>query len=588
LSTYEYTVLEERYRKLEIKHRKLHKLATTYINVIRGFASQEDVTVSIEQLCAEAGNDGLRAKALEADALTSLVQEVGGLDKFISQSESVQALIDSNGGLQELEDFVDEAHMLRAEVDDVGGLQGLACLVSEVKILRATQHDKGRARVDADEPEVLKVKASKYDRLQQAFATIQNEPNSVDCVQRGFEDISSTTTPTQKVDEATNRKPLTSGTATTVHPARARLLSAAPHDRDPNRDLYEAARPFRKPLHKTGSNDVPLGSARTIRPSLDHSQVEGTLKRRYINEPQADVVTKRPRTNVGRASALVKASLDQGKATPSTNNAILHKPSTWLAIAEQNVKREQRDFGGSVPGMTTQSLQQDNPWHTHVDELVREYATKAMPGAPLSHVATLSETRPSSGGRVLGYTDRAAFRDSSHPIRSPVVKEEDMGGNVPKSIVPYCLPPNVRSAKDARVTVGGCPIALWIGSSLPGLFRGPNLMVASQIPSGLAFYLSSELSKYIKKSHRDAWVGMPTNPDTCIVRYLLDGHRPSGQPQERRACGICSSAWGGPSRPCAMLQDLEGVLTVVFLPLRDPLRSGLSTKDRKYWIMGGQ
>jgi hypothetical protein len=44
-----------------------------------------------------------------------------------------------------------------------------------------------------------------------------------------------------------------------------------------------------------------------------------------------------------------------------------------------------------------------------------------------------------------------------------------------------------------------------------------NCAVARQIPSELAFYLSSELSKYIKRSYRDAWVAMPPNSDTCIV-----------------------------------------------------------------------
>jgi hypothetical protein len=406
LSTYEYAVLEERYRKLDIKHRELHKLATAYNGVIRGFASQEDVTVSIEQLCAEAGNDGLRAKALEADALTPLVQEAGGLDRFVSQSESLQALIDSVGGLQELEELVEEAYMLRAKVGDVGGLQGLGRLVSEVEVLRARQHGRDKARADVDELEVLRVKASKYDRLQQAFAAIQNEPISTGRVQKdgetGGKNIGTIATRTQNADLQSTQKPLVPDTAATIHPARARLLSVTHHHQDSSLgDLYEALRPFRTSLHKTGSNDVPLGSSRTTRPSLDRVKVDGTLKRSQIDEPQADVVTKRRRIDVGRASALVKTSLDQSKATPSTSNAILHKPSTWLGIAEQNVKREQRDFGRSVPSMTTQFLEQGNQWHAHVDELVQEYATEAMPGSPLPHVATLSETRLLSGGRIL-------------------------------------------------------------------------------------------------------------------------------------------------------------------------------------------
>jgi hypothetical protein len=77
---------------------------------------------------------------------------------------------------------------------------------------------------------------------------------------------------------------------------------------------------------------------------------------------------------------------------------------------------------------------------------------------------------------------------------------------------------------------------------------------------------------------------MPPNDDTCVLRYLLDGHRPSGQPQELRVCRTCCSRWVRHNRPCALLQVIDGVRTVVFVPLREALRRGVDWTEEAYWV----
>jgi hypothetical protein len=96
------------------------------------------------------------------------------------------------------------------------------------------------------------------------------------------------------------------------------------------------------------------------------------------------------------------------------------------------------------------------------------------------------------------------------------------------------------------------------------------------------------MKEFVDNGNTNTWSAMPPNSDTCVLRYLLDNHRPSGQPEERRACRTRSSLWMGHHRLCALLQMVDGFRTLVFMPLRDDLRRGLKWHEKGFWLMGAE
>lgn len=131
------------------------------------------------------------------------------------------------------------------------------------------------------------------------------------------------------------------------------------------------------------------------------------------------------------------------------------------------------------------------------------------------------------------------------------------------------------------------PIALWTGDADPHAPERPGQMKKSgDIPGKLGKFLASELSKYITGAVGQLFDTMPPNRDTCILRYILDSHRSSGQPQARKACPLCSSTWVRHHRPCALLLEVDGIRTVVFMPL--PGRPGEHTHwtEKNHWVKG--
>jgi hypothetical protein len=147
-----------------------------------------------------------------------------------------------------------------------------------------------------------------------------------------------------------------------------------------------------------------------------------------------------------------------------------------------------------------------------------------------------------------------------------------------------------RSSKQGRaqVLIGGYPFALWKGTSKPGDFFASELIKDDEIPSELAHFLYIKMKGFVDNGNRNIWNAMPPNSDTCVLRYLFDHHKPSGQPQERRACRTCSSLWVGHHRPCALLQVVDGFRTLVFMPLRDDLRRGIKWHEKGFWLMGAK
>jgi hypothetical protein len=465
LASYKYAALEERHRKLADQHSDLLKLCSTYNEVIYGHCSHDDDKQfpSIGELRAEAGDEGLRGKALEADILRPRIREAGGLQALVTQLQSVRSLIDQAGSLTELEELVYDTHLLQISVDEVGGLQGLHHLISEAESLRLKHQEGVKLRGMLDGPNGLISKAAKYDMLMQAVTDIQNAPVSL-AATHPVSAMRMTSTPLRDKSPIAPLALVTTVALGTINPARAsRIGSAAPQD-DPDRDLYEPPPPV-QPRNKTGSNREPLGPPLTGRSTTDHPG-HGWLKR----EPSEDLgaqasVTKRPR-------------LDTNKQWQTCFDQLAHTP--W------NQLRNQTKNG---PGSTSQDI------------IVARY-----------------------------------------------------------------------------------PIALWTGTADPTVFpwSPTQLMPVERIPEALGKFLAVELTKYINDTNVHLWNAMAPNTNTCVLRYLLDGHRPSGQPQERRACRICTSAWVNKPRPCALLQEVADLRMLVVLPLREGM-----VGSKKNWQNSG-
>lgn len=292
LSNFEYSALKDRYKRLERQHSELQDLASAYSECIRGFSATNGQTVSIDQLQAEAGREGLRAKALEADVLRPLVRETGGIQALISQTSTMRTIIDKAGGLRELELFVSDLRTIRDTLDELRGSRGLLGLPEEVRDLLESKQQLDGLASEVDGPNGLREKAAKYEKLTKAFADEQNA--------------------------STIRRPAISDAA--MNPARARMISATPLDTDPNRDLYEAPPPVAEPNNRTGSNNTPLGA-------LQDQPLAFTLKRKNPENPASSIPVKRLRVDVGRASTVLQASLS-ASVGKSTNPAAGHENSS--------------------------------------------------------------------------------------------------------------------------------------------------------------------------------------------------------------------------------------------------------------------
>jgi hypothetical protein len=462
LASYEYAALEERHRKLADQHSDLLKLCSAYNEVIHGHSSHDEQYLSIDELRAEAGHEGLRGKALEANVLQPRIREAGGLQALVSQLQSVRSLISQAGSLKELEELVYDTRLLQISVDEVGGLQGLHNLISEAESLRLKHQEDAKLRRTLDGPNGLIAKAAKYDMLMQAVTDIQNTPVAPAATHPASA-MRMTSTPLRDKRPVAPLALVTTAALGTINPARASRIGSAPPRDDPDRDLYEPLPPV-QPRNKTGSNREPLGppplTGRSTTGHLEH----GRLKR----EPSEDLgaqatVTKRPRLNTD--------------------------------------------------------------WQTRFDQLAH---------TPWNQLRNQTNNRPGSTLQAIN--------------------------------------------------VARYPIALWTGTADTTLFpwSPTQLMTAECIPEALGKYLAGELTKYINDTNVHLWNAMAPNTDTCVLRYLLDGHRPSGQPQERRACRICTSAWVNKPRPCALLQEVAGLRMLVVLPLREGM-----VGSKKNWQNSG-
>ncbi|KAJ4375331.1 hypothetical protein N0V83_002417 [Neocucurbitaria cava] len=515
LATYEYAALEERHRTLQDQHGDLGRLASDYYDVIRGLSASEDQVASIEQLRAEAGQEGLRAKALEADVFRPVVQ-------------ALRSLIEREGGLEVLQGQASEADMIRSKVDEVGGPQALSDLVSEVKLLRQKQQEHIELNCTIDELNEFRVKAAKYEKLEQAFNEISNKAQTYATSTSSLLRASQSST-TQKLmmppTQGNQQQPRSTGISSTmsapINPARASSIYATPMGDDPDRDLYEPRVPVTTQTQRTGSNTLPLGRPRPAATSVDNSSRRTTLKRKDHDEIPT-YSAKRPRVDVGRTSTLVKTVLPG----PSTKRLDLATDDWRLARALNMGYNRESSRGGHV-----QSPFAPRP---------------LISGGMTAPVYSVSRTR--GNGRLERYASLSPPISSLHLPGSPIIKteiDEDERINFPA--VP-------------KLAVS-LPIALWIGAADPqSISPSSALKTAGDIPSSLAKFLLGEFTKWINKGNNTVWSSMPLNRGACIIGY---------------------------PRPCALLQEVQGVRTIVFLPLLDELRRGISWKDERYWVVGG-
>jgi hypothetical protein len=571
LSTYEYAALEERYRTLVAQHSELRKLSMTYHDIIQGSSSYESTDVGINQLRIEAGREGLRAKALEANTLRPIVRDAGGPQALVIQTQSIQALIEKAGGVQKLKEMVLDAQMLRLRVDQVGGLHGLDDLIVRSNLLRSERREHAELRNQVEGPEGLKDKALKYDMAQQAFAAIERGP-AVERTQDGHVNPASTRQQTSNKALQAPRSASLSEVAVMMNPARARLLTASPPLSDPDRDLYEPKLLVSNLSRKTGSNDVPLGRYRDVKFSANQGPVNVLGKRKH--EPDSYTSTKRPRVDVGRASALLQATL----AASSTSSAPFSShPGCPQAITngftfDNNKERNERP---------SQNQGTRHGFRQRVEDVQYQVAKliESRGDVETSSLASPRGGRPSVED-LLESVDR---------VRQPMVKTEDTSDD-PQTSRPIDVPTapigdQGQGHGSTKAMVGGYPIALWVGGNSANSCNPTDLIKANDIPSELANFLSTEMKKYMGNSNFKVWNAMPPNSDTCVLRYLVEGHIPSGLPQERRACRLCSSAWYRHHRPCALLQEIDRVRMVVFMPLRDALRRGVAWTETRFWVM---
>ncbi|KAH7363747.1 hypothetical protein BKA66DRAFT_573438 [Pyrenochaeta sp. MPI-SDFR-AT-0127] len=340
----EYAVLQESHCKLVDQLRKLCQLCSAYTEVIYGFSSHENRNASISQLRAEAGRDGLRAKALETEILRPIINDAGGLQAFISQAQIVRSLIGQTGGLQGLEKAVSQANI---KVDETEGLHTLGLLVAEVNILRAKQREYDELRCTVDGPNGLKFKAACYEKLEQLFAGFQNisaqaahqHTGPANASVNGI--VATYNAPVESIQNQPHTSSVSTGAAT-INPARASRISATRIEDDPDRDLYEATPLVTEPRNRTGSNKLPLGKSQPASFFFDMTNRRIDKEKKEHNGLWINAV-KRPRIDGGHASASVQASFAGNSIRDHTHAGQAQTFSGKPQFGDSGVQREKAE-----------------------------------------------------------------------------------------------------------------------------------------------------------------------------------------------------------------------------------------------------
>ncbi|KAF3045133.1 hypothetical protein E8E12_009636 [Didymella heteroderae] len=511
LSNFEYSDLEDRYKRLERQHSGLQDLASAYYEVISGVSATNAQGVSIDQLQAEAGREGLRAKALEADMLKPLVRETGGLQALISQTKAMKKLIDKAGGLRELEIFVTDLRTIRDTLDKLRGSRGLDSLAAEMRDLLQSKRKFDGLASEVDGPYGLRDKAAKYEKLSKAFADVQN-----------------TFTP---------QKPSASNAA--MNPARARMIFSTPLETDPDRDLYEAPPPVAKPNNRTGSNNTPLGASQDQVP-------ESSLKRKGPESSASSMPAKCPRFDVGHR--VVRPMIPSGKRA-GTAGIIAQTQAVSVHVSDSPLGQSNiRENGGQTSPLEARANANDDESRCAKTDTVgfgRHMQTAPAPPKMPDWMRTDVRFRNVGFASVAG----ASRHSSTPPAQDVEIHADARLRPVRLSTTGSTLAAfssrksgNFDEAQTALQAVAAVPadprlnqmtirkaylrhtVALWVGSSDSSAAWGAHQLYGLkrdfQIPVDLLACLTGELSRLIPMSKYNEYEKMTPNQDTCILRQV--------------------------------------------------------------------
>jgi hypothetical protein len=126
------------------------------IDIIEGTSAEETESPSILQLRNEAGLQGLRFKAKEADDLRIFVTAAGGLDV--------------------LKDKLSLTAYVQPLVETVGGPYALNALVSGMYVTRPLEEQYNALKDEVEKGSGLRAKAARYDAIKGTFMAIEGFP----------------------------------------------------------------------------------------------------------------------------------------------------------------------------------------------------------------------------------------------------------------------------------------------------------------------------------------------------------------------------------------------------------------------------
>ncbi|KAH9864627.1 hypothetical protein J1614_010562 [Plenodomus biglobosus] len=513
--------------QLESQQRANLTLPSPCSEAVRGTSSPQEPAVSVDQVRANAHDEIMPVQALEAGILSSLIREAGGVQALVSSVTSIRSLIDQVGDLRELQSFVSNTQLLRASVDEAGGLQGLHNFVSEVCALRSEQQAYARYGNTVGNLDELISKAAKYDKIKFAFAESAASDNAGHGLQKPL-----------------IARDLSSATAAAIHPARATLISIPAPRNDAEGDLYEdpdgdSRKPWRSgpnamSLGKTGTNSMPLGRGRAAAKSINQMYGREISKRRQDHGPPVN--TKRPRIDIGQDFAFVQATLASKSAIGSVNDATGNGTTQTLVANINN-------------GGIRIKLEED---------LRPSFVT------PIASATTMGRFGPPLQSSNQGFEMAGQLGTA----RLPTYPVEGLEGRQQKQTV--------------HPSITQYPLAIWIGTEAPRMLSFPkDLRRKESVPPKLAGWLLDELQGHITAASMHLFYTMEADVSNCILTYIVDlqgAYR--GPPRERMACMQCLVH----HRPCALLQSVHGVRTIIFLPLPSQVRCGVDWKDKKAYI----
>lgn len=520
LSKCEYSALEHRHKRLERQHRELQDLASVYSEIIRGFSAIDSQAVSVDQLQAEAGREGLRVKALEAELLKPIIREVGSLQALISQTNTMRTLIDmlnptqhsKAGGLRELESFVSDLRTIRDTLNRTRDSRGLVGLAAEVQDLIYSKQKLSELASEVGGPSGLREKASKYERLTKAFTDVQNTSTLQRPVaSKAFANGENT---------STLHRPAAS--KATMNPARALMISATPLESDPDRDLYEPPPPVAKSNQRTGPNSTPLGTCQDQPP-------DSSLKRKPKTSATGESA-KRPRVNIDRASALVQSSLPLTVAVKArTQAADSQIAEPFLDLSNNTNKEGQASShkarpGSSQPESGSRTIESGGPGtQVHAASMPdwKHANARSVDVGFAPAAGALRYPSPPPGPDVESHTDISLRPVRFTPVSSQ--KSRDSGGAwtalqavAAAQADPHLNPTTIWTdyLRHAIAVWIGFPdaSAAWDVSPLCGLKKNP------QIPGDLLAYLTERLSRLIPRSKYSTYETLAPSHNSCILR----------------------------------------------------------------------